>query len=215
MGTPSAIVFDFDGVLIESLEVKGDAFRKIYSDFGSDIAEKVLRYHLENGGMNRKEKFLYCHKTYLNHELTEKELFELSERFSCFVLEGVVSSPWSEGTLEFLKSFSREIPLYIASATPQVELDEICRRRHISQYFESIFGSPISKKAAIRTVLNDLRLVPTDLVFIGDARVDLEAARDTGVRFILKATRWNQDWGTGLVRVKSIKELRRYVVESD
>ena len=54
-----AIIFDFDGVIVDSVDVKGLAFAEIYSKYGGGIAEKVLSHHRSNGGMSRKVKFKY------------------------------------------------------------------------------------------------------------------------------------------------------------
>ena len=39
------ILWDFDGVIAESVDVKGEAFREMYLKYGVDIADKVLDHH--------------------------------------------------------------------------------------------------------------------------------------------------------------------------
>ena len=56
------IVFDFDGVVLDSVEIKTNAFAEIYSEYGSEIVSKVVEYHKRNGGLSRFEKFKYYHK---------------------------------------------------------------------------------------------------------------------------------------------------------
>ena len=63
------IFFDFDGVILDSVECKTRAFQKMYSKFGNDISEKVKKYHLDNGGISRYEKFKFWHKEFLNINL--------------------------------------------------------------------------------------------------------------------------------------------------
>jgi beta-phosphoglucomutase-like phosphatase (HAD superfamily) len=41
-----AIVFDFDGVLVESVDVKTQAFGALYAEYGDRIVEQVKAYHL-------------------------------------------------------------------------------------------------------------------------------------------------------------------------
>ena len=48
-----AIIFDFDGVLVESVDVKTRAFCDMYSKYGEEIVEKVKEYHLSHGGISR------------------------------------------------------------------------------------------------------------------------------------------------------------------
>ena len=45
------IIFDFDGVIVESIDSKTRAFSQIYSKFGRDIIKKVVSHHENNGGM--------------------------------------------------------------------------------------------------------------------------------------------------------------------
>ena len=52
-----AIIFDFDGVLVESLDIKTRAFAKLFGPEGPDMAKRVVDYHLQNGGVSRYEKF--------------------------------------------------------------------------------------------------------------------------------------------------------------
>ena len=53
----SILVFDFDGVLADSVDIKADAFAELYSPYGSEIVEQVVAHQLANGGMSRFEKF--------------------------------------------------------------------------------------------------------------------------------------------------------------
>ena len=51
-----AIIFDFDGVIVESINVKKEAFEKLYQKYGDEIVYKVIAHHMANGGMSRFEK---------------------------------------------------------------------------------------------------------------------------------------------------------------
>ena len=65
----SIIIFDFDGVLVDSVEIKTNAFAFIYKEYGDDIVDKVIYHHRLNGGMSRYKKFEYYHDTLLNYKL--------------------------------------------------------------------------------------------------------------------------------------------------
>ena len=53
------IVFDFDGVIAESVQVKTNAFAELYGPFGNDVVQKVISHHEANGGVSRYEKIKY------------------------------------------------------------------------------------------------------------------------------------------------------------
>ena len=53
------IIFDFDGVIINSHKVKTNAFYQIFKFYGEAIALKAKRYHEKNIGKSRYFKFQY------------------------------------------------------------------------------------------------------------------------------------------------------------
>ncbi|MDC3122158.1 HAD family hydrolase, partial [Prochlorococcus sp. AH-716-J21] len=52
-------VFDCDGVILNSNKIKTDSFRKVLTPFGNIAAEKLIKYHVKNGGVSRYAKFKY------------------------------------------------------------------------------------------------------------------------------------------------------------
>ncbi len=41
-----AIAFDFDGVLVESVDVKTRAYAYLFKEYGQDVVSKVVDYHM-------------------------------------------------------------------------------------------------------------------------------------------------------------------------
>ena len=60
------IIFDFDGVIAESVQVKSDAFAELYKPYGTEIVKKVVEHHEANGGMSRYEKIRFYHGSFLD-----------------------------------------------------------------------------------------------------------------------------------------------------
>ena len=52
------IIFDFDGVILNSHNVKTQAFYDLFKKYGKEIAYKSKNYHLENTGISRFVKYL-------------------------------------------------------------------------------------------------------------------------------------------------------------
>ena len=61
------VFFDFDGVILDSVDVKTKAFGKMFEAYGSDVQKEVVQYHLENCGVSRFEKFRYYYENILEH----------------------------------------------------------------------------------------------------------------------------------------------------
>lgn len=180
------ILFDFDGVLAESVNVKTEAFRKLYLPYGDDIAIRVVNHHLENGGVSRYEKIKLYHESWLNTKLTEAHLEELLQSFSDLVLEAVVNAPEVRGASEFLKKLKDKYDKWIITGTPTEEMKIIAQRRRITQYFEDIFGSPKGKIEWVEFIIENWKIKPEETIFVGDALSDFEAAKRNGVLFILR-----------------------------
>ena len=97
------VFWDFDGVIKESVDIKTQAFQKLFAQYGSEVIEKVRRHHQENGGMSRFQKFpIYL--GFANLKATSNDVNLLSAKFSDLVLDGVVNSPWIPGVEDFIRS---------------------------------------------------------------------------------------------------------------
>ena len=81
-----AVFFDFDGVILDSVNVKTKAFAAMFQSYGPEIENAVVRYHLENGGVDRYEKFKYFYENFLDKHLTQNEMEKLSKQFSQLVV---------------------------------------------------------------------------------------------------------------------------------
>ena len=179
-----AIAFDFDGVLVESVEVKTRAFARLFNTEGPDAVRKILDYHLKNGGVSRFEKFRTIYRTILKRPLSEEQFRSLCERFSELAVDEVVAASWVDGAEEWLIRHQGRYPLFVISGTPQDELQEIVTRRGMANFFTSVLGAPRTKDLLLRDALQQGGLSPAELVFVGDSETDWQAARQVGVWFI-------------------------------
>jgi phosphoglycolate phosphatase-like HAD superfamily hydrolase len=178
------IIFDFDGVLVDSVDIKGDAFCKMYEQYGAEIIQEVYRYHKANGGVTRSEKFKHFSKAFFNKELEPDVLQSMCNRFSAIVTQMVVNAPWIRGAREFLTNNWQQLNLHVASATPTNELLEIMEKRIMSHYFKLIKGSPSSKKNNVKEIISESSSNLSEVLMVGDAKTDFDAAWDNGIDFI-------------------------------
>ncbi len=183
-----AIIFDFDGVLVESVDVKTQAFATLYLEYGPEVVKKVVDYHLQHGGISRFTKFKYYQEIVLGKKLKVGEEEQLGERFSQLVVEAIVNSPWVPGAGEFLKNYHKRIALFVASGTPNEELAEIIHRRNMEKYFISFHGTPAKKGEIIRAILRKHFFEPNRVLMIGDALADCEGAQIAKVDFLGRLT---------------------------
>lgn len=181
---PRAVVLDFDGVVLDSVGVKTDAFRRLFAPEGPEACARVVAYHEANGGLSRFEKFRWAYREVLRRPLTPDAEAALGERFNALVEEAVLAAPFVPGALEFLEAWSPRLPLLVASGTPEEELRRIVARRGLSGRFRGVRGSPARKKDILGDYAAGLGLTGADLAMVGDAVNDLEAARAAGAAFV-------------------------------
>lgn len=179
------LIFDFDGVLADSVEVKTYAFAELYKPYGQIVMNKVVDHHRANGGMSRFEKFRHYHLEFLGQEINDEEVGRLSREFSLIVVNKVVNAAEIPGATGFLEKYCKEIICVVNSATPEDEIRDIVRQRQWEHYFELVYGSPASKHENLNKILVAYPgLNRDDFLFFGDALSDLNAAAGAGIDFI-------------------------------
>ncbi|MFH1423800.1 MAG: HAD-IA family hydrolase [Candidatus Nealsonbacteria bacterium] len=194
-----AVIFDFDGTILESMDIKTKAFTVLFNNYPEKINE-IVALHTTHGGMSRFEKFEIIHRDILNEPLSEERKQELSRRFSEYVYQGVLAAPFVEGAQEFLEKYHQKIPFFIASGTPDGEIKSLVKERGLARYFKDVLGSPAKKSELILKILKDFNLNNQEVIFVGDAIDDYEGAREAGVKFVWRSRENNP-----------FKELENYV----
>jgi len=180
---PDALFFDVDGVLIDSLLVKGEALADTFNDFPGS-RQMVIGYHLNNGGVNRSTKIAAVYRLVAGTDPSQSELDSRIARFGNAVKDRVIAADEIAGAEAALCRWASQCPLYAVSATPHVELQEILHSRGIGQYFRGIHGWPPTKDEAIADLLHRHQHAPEYCALIGDSQEDLVASHRTGIKFV-------------------------------
>jgi HAD superfamily hydrolase (TIGR01549 family) len=179
-----AIFFDFDGVICESIDVKTEAFIEIYKPYGEEVVKKVVKHHIEHGGISRYIKIKYYHKEYLKKPINDEELEQVAQRFSDLVLEKVIASDLVKGTKEFLEKYYQKKDMYIISGTPEKELKLIVKKKNLGKYFKGVYGSPDTKPSHIDRIISENNYSREKVLYIGDSLSDYNNASQTKVAFL-------------------------------
>lgn len=180
------ILFDFDGVLNDSVAVKTEAFLRIYrKKVSAEQLQSIKNHHLENGGVNRAIKFKYFEETLLKRKLSEERLEKLLSDFEKNVSEGFKGDTLFQGVrdcLEKLKSLS--LKSYIVSGAPEKEIREILDRDSLCEFFEAIYDGSGSKENHIERILKAEGKKSEEVLFLGDSLTDYNAAVTCKIDFI-------------------------------
>jgi len=179
-----AIIFDFDGVLVDSVDTKTQAFAALYEQYGPQVVKSVIAYHRQHGGVSRYEKFRYFHESILGKEYNQKEEQLLGESFSRLVFDAVIAAPWIPGAYNLLVDYHKTIPMFVASGTPNEEIQRIVKHRKMDHFFVAVKGSPATKAQIIDEICINHGFHRDRVLMIGDSITDYEGAMKAGVMFV-------------------------------
>jgi beta-phosphoglucomutase-like phosphatase (HAD superfamily) len=187
-----AIIFDCDGVILESVDVKGWAFQELFRDYPA-FRDRILEYHHQNGGVPRADKIRHILKEFLRKPYGDAVVTQHCDRFGELVYSKVIAVPLVPGAREALEFFKGKRLMFVVSGTPQEEMDRIVNERGLRTYFRNVYGSPVNKVEWTKRILVHSAVSPREVLWIGDASSDLQAAKTHGVRFVLRSWLGNQD----------------------
>ncbi len=186
------LIWDFDGVIKDSVGVKSDAFERLFTPFGAELAARVREHHERNGGMSRYKK-LPLYLEWAGREGTAAEVARYSELFSSDVRRAVIDCAWVPGAREYLLANHMLQNFVLVTATPQTEMEDIVRTLGIERWFRQVHGAPVAKADAISSTLALLECCREDALLIGDSQADHDAAMAAGVDFLLRRTSLNRE----------------------
>lgn len=208
-----SIIFDFDGVILDSVDIKTRAFARLFSEHGPDVERQAVEHHLAHGGISRFRKFQHIYEHILHLPLTDVESARLGEKFSALVFDEVVKAAWIPGAPEFLREHDRTFRCFVASGTPKEELLRIVELRGLTRHFAGIYGTPPTKQEIARRILAEHGFGKAEVVFIGDAMTDYTAAKDCGLAFIGIATDGRGPFPAGTRVLPDLRGLAAAVTE--
>ncbi|MCG7753914.1 HAD family hydrolase [Flavihumibacter cheonanensis] len=159
-------------------------FVEALRDFPQDKVDKLLKYHEQNGGLSRYHKFEYFYKQILQQPFEPSDILQLADAFSK-IMKARLTDPANliQETLEFIKKNRERYRFFIASGSDEKELRYLCDELAISEFFESIHGSPTPKIKLVEDILRKFSLPSTETILIGDAHNDFEAASRNNIAF--------------------------------
>lgn len=178
------IIWDFDGVLINSDSIRSNGFRMVLSDYPETEVDKLLEYHLKNGGLSRYVKFEYFFNNIHGESISYDAILKLANQFS-LIMKDLMIKPdlLIYDSISFIKSYYKEISMHVVSGSDEEELKFLCKRLDIDKYFISLHGSPTPKIDNVQNLLIKYGYDKGATVLIGDSINDYEAAVKNGIRF--------------------------------
>ena len=178
------IFWDFDGVLMDSMPVRNRGFELVLKDYPKDQVKKLMKFHLENGGLSRYVKFRYFFEEIRNEIISEVQVNIWASKFSEVMKRELLDKTLLiEDSCDFVKANKDNFEMHIVSGSDQKELRFLCKELGLSPFFLSINGSPTPKKKLVEYLIKQFNYKNEDAVLIGDSINDYEAAKNNDIEF--------------------------------
>ncbi len=183
-----AIVFDFDGVIVDSEPVHEEATRRAVRAIGMDFSHE--KYVEEYIGFDDRDLLLAIARDH-GRELAVGELAELRR-----AKEGIVQSMLREGmapawpgSVELVRRSAEAGPIAVCSGALRAEIEPVLDRLSIRGLFRVIVSADdVSKSkphpACYELTARRLGLAAASCVAVEDTPTGATAARDAGLRVV-------------------------------
>ena len=185
-----AYIFDFDGVIANSNELKTATFYQVAETFfGRCAARELVEHHLKNGGITRREKFRWLvnkqqHERDGAEGAKESQVEELSVSFAAKFRSQLMHIDLVPGVKKFIQSLPASAKKIIVTGGDTLETKEILALHHIADEFDEVRGGPISKAEHMQELAQRGGDLFHAAVAFGDSLMDFQLATLHGLDFV-------------------------------
>ena len=201
------IVFDFDGVVVDSNQIKYDAWFNLFPDSES-VSDQLIEQALREVKETRFDilDFIFSRLGQASSQ-REQNVQVFAQKYNTLVQAEIQSRGLMPGARETLERLRRSHQLFINSATPEQALAETLQALDLRQLFVGAYGKPASKSDNLKKIAARTGVNAEQILFVGDSSSDWQAAQYERCRFIGVRNAAN-GWTTELFPVvNSITEL--------
>ena len=180
-----SLVFDCDGVILNSNFLKIEAYFATAKNFGANDqeAQALVDHHIKLGGISRFVKFEYFLTDILHRPASRKDIDFLLVDFGREVRKRLSTCEIAPGLTQ-LRERTPDSNWLVISGGDQDELRAIFAERGLLSLFDGgIFGSPDNKDQILARELASGNIRQPAL-FMGDSRYDHESSTRAGLDFV-------------------------------
>lgn len=190
----ATLVFDCDGVILDSNAIKNAAFASVSATFGPSRSAAFVDHHQRHGGISRNEKFAWLLDVLLEVPACDREplMAQLLHDYAAICARELLRCRLIPGVEALLAAIPNTAVAHVVTGGAENEVRSIFRERKLDRYFASILGSPTSKRDNM-LALRDAGVFHARSVYFGDAELDMQLAEEFGLDFIFVygATDWH------------------------
>ncbi|RGL30331.1 MULTISPECIES: HAD family hydrolase [Paenibacillus] len=181
-----AVIFDMDGVLVDSEPIYFEVERSSFAHFGAPMTEEEHHTYVGVTLESMWRQVLDRHQ--LTHTLAEALAYHRKNVMQTITAhEGLVAINGLERWLDWLRE--KGIPVAVASSSPRSLIDLIMEKTGLGRYFDiRITGEEVSQGKPAPDIFlyaaELLGIAPAHCIVIEDSRNGVHAAKSAGMRCI-------------------------------
>ena len=186
------VVFDFDGTLVGSNEIKRRTFYEVTKNLvDADIVLDKIFSSPDSG--DRYDIF----DTLIMELKLDREVFvsasKLSDSYTKICEYEISRAPEIKGVVKTIKELrSLGVKVFISSATPENTLQKIIDMRGWKGIIDKAFGSPDSKADHLQKISAHFKFLQSEIIYVGDSEIDKNAASSIGCKFVGIGRDWSR-----------------------
>jgi len=187
------VVFDFDGTLVDSNDIKRETFFAVahpWDSAGEVVAEVFKRWP----AADRYKKTYKIAEGLISKGLLSKDssVQEWASRLANEYTEQCENSIGScaeiAGATQVLNELSEKgFLLFVNSATPVEPLRKLLKLRNWAHFFQSVYGAEACKADNLKQIASKTGVNQNEIVHVGDQADDLLATQQFGCHFVAMA----------------------------
>ena len=176
------IIFDFDGVMLNSVNIKGEAFYDLLKGTCSKLQKILENYHYVNLFISRYKKINFILNNYIKEELgNKKKYIDMVENI---IFKKIKNLNFFYCVKSFLNNYYKNKLFFISSSTHTRKLSKILTYTNISKFFIEAFGSLESEITHVNIFKKKYKLKNNNIFFIGVAINDYKASNNYILQFV-------------------------------
>lgn len=177
------VIFDMDGVIIDSEEIHKKAYYETFVSLGLDVSEKVYKTLTGSSTINAFQRLI----AHFNLDLDADELVLDKRRRYVNFFENNPGLHLVDGVEEIIKYFHyKEITLILASSSAMVNINRVFDRFNLHSYFSAkISGADLMASKPHPEIFEKAALLGNtpkeNCIVIEDSDNGIKAANDAGI----------------------------------
>jgi phosphoglycolate phosphatase-like HAD superfamily hydrolase len=208
-----SLIFDCDGVILNSNKVKKAAYYKVaFSYYGDRLANLLVEYLEENTGKPREHFFTHFLNNLAPSHTSGPSVEELVIEVGEEIHKGLMECEISQSLFE-LRENTPDLKWLVVSGGVESELRDIFTKRSLLDLFDAgVYGGPMTKDEILNSLIKENKL-EFPALFLGDSMYDHKAANRANIDFLF-VSEWSDFKGwknycneNKILSIKSLRDL--------